>query len=283
MLFNPDNLADGLANLFRLGAIDLGKSIGRYALPIEDIIVLINGKDFDGQEVSRLKAGGYLLLAVIVPGSKGLKIVRNVSKATFVVIKIGSKSYVIDTVKTGIKIVTDNNIIKFISKSGDEIGRVIDGILTYRYTGFGGQIITKANKTTTLIGKWDGQLANIWKTGLVKHGQNIGGLNVLGKLPPNWDVLSVAQKWANNKLWLNRAIARGDIIRATANPLDINNVFYIKNGISQTNFPTINHLKNYLLNLPSNQIDNLSYYGREIRHLFQNGYNFDFITNTFKI
>lgn len=280
MLFNPDNLADGLANLFRLGAIDLGKNIGRYALPIEDIIVLINGKDFDGQEASRLKAAGFLLLA-IVPGSKGLKIVGNISEAAFVAVKIGNKTFVIDTVKTGLLIVTESNIIKFLSKRGEEIARVIDGILTYKYKGFGGYIVTKANKTTTLIGKWENQLENIWKTGLVKHGENIGGLNILGNLPPNFSSIPVSQIWTNNKIWLNRAISRGDIIRATANPLDIKNVFHNLDAINPNKFINITTLKHYLLNLNPAEIEQLGYFGREIRHLFQNGYNFNTLTKTF--
>ena len=36
-----DNLADALENLFQLAAVDLGKNLGRYVLPIEDIKILI--------------------------------------------------------------------------------------------------------------------------------------------------------------------------------------------------------------------------------------------------
>lgn len=276
MLFNSDNLADGLENLFRLGAIDLGKSIGRYVLPIEDIKIIIDGKDFDGQDVSRLKAAGFLLLA-IVPGSKALKVVGNVSDALFVAVKIGKSTLVVDTVRTGLKVVTDNNIIKFLSKTGNEIARVVNGVMTFKYTGFGGSIITKANKTTTLIGKWENQLENIWKTGLAKHGKNTGGLNILGEPFGS----NVAEIWANNKKWLDRAISRGDNIRVTANPLDINNVFHIKTGIDPSKFSNINSLKDYLLGLSSSRVEQLGYYGREIRHLFQNGYNFDSVTKQF--
>ena len=95
MLFNPENLADGLANLFKLAAKDLGKSIGRYVLPIEDLKVIINGSDFDGAQVARWQAGGFLLLA-IVPGSKALKpvarIAANATRWTKVISKVG-KSY----------------------------------------------------------------------------------------------------------------------------------------------------------------------------------------------
>jgi hypothetical protein len=95
MLFNPDNLADGLANLFQLAGLELGKSIGRYVLPVEDIKILIDGKDFDGQVVSRWQAAGFILLTVI-PGSKALKpvarIATNATRWTKVISK-GTKSY----------------------------------------------------------------------------------------------------------------------------------------------------------------------------------------------
>ncbi len=95
MLFNPDNLADGLEDLFRLAGLELGKNLGRYVLPIEDIKILIDGKDFDGQDVSRWKAAGFLLLTV-VPGSKALKpVARIAANATrwVKVISINGKTY----------------------------------------------------------------------------------------------------------------------------------------------------------------------------------------------
>lgn len=223
---------------------------------------------------------GFLLLTPVY-SSKVLLIAGNAAVATFVAIKLSGSTLLIDTVKAGIKVVKEGNIIKFLNSFDFEIARIVDGVMTFKYTGFGSDLIANVNKTTTLIGKWKNQLENIWNTGLVKHGQNTGGFNVLGKLPPNWDDLTVAQKWANNKTWLDRAIARGDVIRVTANPLDINYVFHIVSGIDPTKFVNINTLKNYLLNLDSQKVEQLGYFGREIRHLFQNEYNFNTITNTF--
>ncbi|WP_159287931.1 hypothetical protein [Tenacibaculum maritimum] len=80
MLFNPDNLSDGLTNLFKLAGKERGKSLGSYVLPIEDIKILIDGKDFDRQQVARWKAAGFLILAVI-PGSKAIKVVGNIADA----------------------------------------------------------------------------------------------------------------------------------------------------------------------------------------------------------
>jgi len=276
LLKSSTSLADELRTTALLSAQALGKAIGKYVLPVEDIKILLSGTDFEGQQVSRYQAGGFLLLT-IVPGSKALKIVGNAADAVKVVVKLGSNNLVVDTVKTGLKIVTDNNIVKFLSQTGNEIARIVNGVMTFKYAGFGGNIITNPNKTTTLIGKWEGYLDKIWETGLAKHGSNKGGLNILGEPFGS----NVAEIWANNKTWLDRAISRGDIIRATANPLDINNVFHIKIGIDPTKFTDINTLKNYLLNLTPEKVEQLGYYGREIRHLFQNGYIFNSTTKQF--
>lgn len=96
------NTADELETLFKLAGLELGKTLGRYVLPIEDIKILIDGKDFDGQDVARWKAAGGILLTV-VPGGKivgtGAKVLKPVIKITKetkvwkVVIKNGSKTY----------------------------------------------------------------------------------------------------------------------------------------------------------------------------------------------
>ncbi|CAL2107144.1 conserved exported hypothetical protein [Tenacibaculum sp. 190524A02b] len=95
MLFNPSNLGNELEDLFKLAGVELGKSFGRYVLPIEDIKILIDGKDFDGQQVARWKAAGFLLLEV-VPGGKLLKPIVKVTRANKVwriVVQVGDKTY----------------------------------------------------------------------------------------------------------------------------------------------------------------------------------------------
>ncbi|AQS94502.1 hypothetical protein BXQ17_10685 [Polaribacter sp. BM10] len=114
MLFNPDDLVGDLENLFKLAGLELGKSIGRYVLPIEDIKIIIDGKDFDGQEVSRLKAAGFLILA-IVPGSKALKIVGNVADATVFATKVGGKTIVVKGIK-GLRAFKSSNFRHNLSK-----------------------------------------------------------------------------------------------------------------------------------------------------------------------
>jgi len=57
----------------------VGKVVSRYVLPIEDIYILIEGKDFDDEEASRVAAGGFILLEAVQVGKvyklvKGAKI-----------------------------------------------------------------------------------------------------------------------------------------------------------------------------------------------------------------
>ena len=276
MLFNPDNFADGLSNLFKLAAKDLGKNLGRYVLPIEDIKILIDGKDFDGQQVARWKAAGFLLFAVI-PGSKAVKVVGNVADATSVAVKLGGKTLVVDTIKTGLKVITNNNVVKFLSETGDEVAKIVDGIMTFNYTGFGGKIITNPNKTTTLIGKWGNQLENIWKTGLAKQGANEGGMNILGEATG-----TLAEKWTKNKQWLNQAIARGDIIRVTVNPIKASNIIF--KNTNQINFNSYNDVILYMksFNEISEKFNNLGYFGKEIYTLINRDYIYDPILKIFK-
>ncbi|MDB2606650.1 T9SS type A sorting domain-containing protein [Zobellia sp.] len=69
--------------------------VGRYIIPVEDIIILIDGKDFNGVESNRLQAGGFLILEVI-PGSKLLRPVKKVvtnAKEWIFIYKSGNKIY----------------------------------------------------------------------------------------------------------------------------------------------------------------------------------------------
>lgn len=59
------------------------KIVGRYATPLEDIIILIDGEDFDGVEQDKVKTAGFMIVGLI-PGGKAfkpvVKIVGNVVK-----------------------------------------------------------------------------------------------------------------------------------------------------------------------------------------------------------
>lgn len=64
-----------------------GLVIARYVLPIEDMYIIFEGKDFDGEEASRVAAGGFLLLDVVQAGKifkfvKGFKAVKATALGT---------------------------------------------------------------------------------------------------------------------------------------------------------------------------------------------------------
>ncbi|WP_286746809.1 hypothetical protein [Roseivirga sp. UBA1976] len=249
---------------------------GGITLAFRDAVTGINNGD------AFLIAGAVtgLILEFVPPGKifKAVWRTGRVVRKGFKFVKYGRK-YLDEiglALEKGLKADIDGNIVR-ISKNGDEVARVTNNVLTFKYTGFGGDIITVPNKTTTIIGKWENQIENIWNTGLAKQGSNKGGMNILANLPNG----SVDEKWEFNKNWLNQAISRGDEIRVTADPLNINNVFYDTNNISSSVFTSISHLKSYLLSLDNDRVNQLGYYGREVRYLFQNGYNFDDFSKKF--
>jgi len=55
------------------------KLTGRYLLPFEEVVILIDGKDFDGNDASQNLAG-VMLLVEIIPGTKLLKAIKLVPK-----------------------------------------------------------------------------------------------------------------------------------------------------------------------------------------------------------
>ncbi len=79
----------------------------RYATPIEDIIIFIDGKDLDGASASRMLAGAFLIVEV-VPGGKILKPLKGAAK----VATRGTRKIAITIGKTGKRF----------------IGEVVDGV-----------------------------------------------------------------------------------------------------------------------------------------------------------
>lgn len=87
-----DASLDFLINAFWDGA----QFTGRYIIPVEDVIILIDGKDFDGQEANQALAGGMLLVGFI-PGGKILKPLARVVEGTHaikLIIQVGDKTIV---------------------------------------------------------------------------------------------------------------------------------------------------------------------------------------------
>ena len=72
---NFDCLSCDIETFFQAVLENGGVIIGRYILPIEDILILMTGEDFDGVSQSRAVAGAFLL-AEIIPGSDLIKLLR---------------------------------------------------------------------------------------------------------------------------------------------------------------------------------------------------------------
>src|SRR6056297_3398794 len=101
---------------------------------------------------------------------------------------------------------------KVIIKNGaDEVGEIVNDVLYVKYTGFGGDVICDASKTTTAIGRWSGGTEDLWNSGLAKQVDDItgnpSGLNIFGIVD---NTAPPAKVWSGqNKPWLDAAIGRG--------------------------------------------------------------------------
>ncbi|WP_299246097.1 hypothetical protein [uncultured Aquimarina sp.] len=84
---------------------DGAKLTGRYLLPLEDALILVDGRNFDGEINNRYLAGGFLAIGLI-PGGKLLKPVKNIIKGSVeswtLVLKVGD-----DTVELIYKVGAD--------------------------------------------------------------------------------------------------------------------------------------------------------------------------------
>lgn len=93
--------------------------------------------------------------------------------------------------------------------------------MTFKYAGFGGNIVTNSNKTTTILGRYIDNInkdtKSIIDSKLLKFGQNKGGLNLLDE--STWNNLTQSQKELLNYNWLEKAFTRGDDIRLISNPV----------------------------------------------------------------
>ncbi|WP_440879782.1 hypothetical protein [Tenacibaculum sp. C7A-26P2] len=96
LILGPSSTKEELEVLFELGTTALAKFIGSVIIPVEDVKVLIDGKDFDGQTASRWLAAG-LLVVEVVPGGKLVKVIvkaTRTKKAWKIATKIGDKVYI---------------------------------------------------------------------------------------------------------------------------------------------------------------------------------------------
>jgi hypothetical protein len=230
------------------------------------------------------------IIMEFVPWAKLAKIatkIYDVGKSVFKIFKLAYNhlTSLVSSIEAGLKTVLDGSSVKLLDDAGEQVAKITDNILTFKYSGFGGNIITVPDKTTTVVGKWidnidGGGTKEIIESGLSKSGRNDGGINALSEAPdPSWNNQQI---WDNiNEPWLDEAIDNGDVIRVVSNPLNKNNIFSNVDGIPDSVFSSPSSLSNFLQNLNQTQINKLSFYGREIRYLFQNGFTYDSLINQF--
>lgn len=129
LIKETSNTTADLKLLFELGVRDLAVTIGTYVVPAEEIKILIDGKDFNGQSSSRWLAAGMLIVE-IVPGGKVAKAVTRVVDA--------SKTF-------GVVAKAGNNIVTFGLKKSGEAASVLRNarMLAGRAVGSGVEITGK--------------------------------------------------------------------------------------------------------------------------------------------
>ena len=91
--YQDDCLSCELTSLLGQMVGETGKLVGSYALPAEDIYILVTGEDFDGEEASRIAAGGFLVLELVQVGKvakfiKGGKILATGGRKVDVPIRV---------------------------------------------------------------------------------------------------------------------------------------------------------------------------------------------------
>jgi RHS repeat-associated protein len=99
----------------------------------------------------------------------------------------------------------------------------------------GNHVITLANKTTTVLGRFTGGVEFVKASGQFRYGENRGGINLLNVSQETYN--AVIKKggdelfWQQyNKPWLRDAINRGDNIRLVSDPYNPKNLFV--NGVN---------------------------------------------------
>lgn len=199
-------------------------------------------------------------------------------------VTIANKNLILTAKSAGLKLLvrTTNEIIIY-SSTGKQVGKVINGKLNIKYSGFGEDIVCDPNKTTTLLGKWKdpvgGGTIDIIDSKLFKVGENKGGANVLSF---DGSGMSEVQQWAVNSKWLNEAAQRGDVIRMVSDPMNLNNLFKSLDDVPVNSLKTPKDLSEYLSKLNDNDIiENLSFFGREVKLLSEKKYIFEQVSKQF--
>jgi hypothetical protein len=181
-----------------------------------------DGRELSGWEQA-LSALDFLAAEEVIKGGITNFVVRIGQKSVRLLNLSKANKYLLQKcIRDGLKfsVIADDEIIILI-KEGDEVGRIVNNVLTVKYGKFGGDVVCEATKTTTVIGRYEdlvdgGGIKTIKDNKLYNYGENPGGINILDD--PQWD-------WPLNEKWLKEALDRGDVIRAISNPSKIENLW----------------------------------------------------------
>lgn len=232
--------------------------IGLAIIPgsgIIDAVVAIQNNEY---------VGAAIALATVVADFFGGTIIKFLGKMgkilykTFKIFRVVKKHLdeFINALDKGLTFLLNDHLVQILDDFQLEIARILDNILTFKYAGFGGDIVTHPDKTTTVIGRFEDLITPpgiqvIKESGLYKYGENIGGINILDS--PNWS-------WPINESWINEAIIRGDVIRVVSDPNNMNQIWI--NGVVGGTRTT---------------------FGREVKLLLDAGFVFNPFNQTFYI
>lgn len=196
--------------------------IGVGFIPSSSIIDVVSGLDEGDYLAVTFGIAGLVIDAFGGTIIKAIGKIGKVAYKGFKIFKLALKylNEVKNSIVLGFKTLLDGNTVKILNSSDNVIARIVNNVLTFNYTGFGGDIVANSSKTTTILGRYIDDTGKgtkeILDSGLSEYGENLGGFNLLNE--PNWSNLTQAQRDILNKNWLEEAFQRGDDIRLISNP-----------------------------------------------------------------
>lgn len=119
--FETDEYEAAILYMINEGFGKVAKITGRYVFPFEDFSILMTGEDFDGEEASRIAAGGFLILDAIQVGkvfklAKSAKILTKSGQAVSVSRRV-VKQFAKDVSKDALMDMCAQFVIDFIYES----------------------------------------------------------------------------------------------------------------------------------------------------------------------
>jgi hypothetical protein len=113
--------------------------------------------------------------------------------------------------------------VSLLDNSNIEKARILSNIISYKFAGFGGDVVSDPSRTTTIIGKYlEGQPNGthaLIQSGLTE--------SVTGSVKTTFNVLNdpFFAGWDTNRAWLDDAISRDDVIRVISDPQNADGFF----------------------------------------------------------